>query len=150
MHESLEWWYQQIFAGNDSLLGSVVPDKEELVSLFNYQREKNLKSAPEIGDDSAENEIYRQRGERYVSQYWDLFHQSDFSLFSHIEEEKTIVFSFPEGQEFKVKIDRIDYLKNGDMMIVDYKTGKNLPLMKEESYIEQLKIYTYAMQGVYP
>lgn len=79
----------------------------------------------------------------YLSQH------ADFSSFSSLETEKMMLFTLPNGQSFKGIIDRLDILKDGTLIINDYKTGKKLPTASDTSYINQLSLYAYALRQQY-
>jgi RecB family exonuclease len=57
-----------------------------------------------------------------------------------------MLFTLPNGQSFKGIIDRLDHLKDGTLIINDYKTGKKLPTVTDTGYINQLSLYAYALR----
>ncbi|MDR0370123.1 MAG: PD-(D/E)XK nuclease family protein [Candidatus Peribacteria bacterium] len=66
-----------------------------------------------------------------------------------VETEKEMLFTLPNGQSFKGIIDRLDTLRDGTLIINDYKTGKKLPTEKDKGYINQLSLYAYALRQQY-
>jgi RecB family exonuclease len=60
-----------------------------------------------------------------------------------------MLFTLPNGQSFKGIIDRLDYLADGTLIINDYKTGKKLPVERENYYISQLSLYSYGLQQAF-
>lgn len=149
VHQSLEWRYQQMFPKEKSLFCfPIIPTKQELLQFFSHHREKETRDETKIRENTnySKEDIYH-RAERYLSKYYDS-HQN-ISEIQDIETEKEILFTLPNGQSFKWIIDRLDILKDGTLVINDYKTGKKLPTEKDLSYRNQLSLYAYALAKLY-
>lgn len=149
VHESLQWWYQQIFPW-ETLFPSRIPSEMELLSFFCQKWERSVKIWKILQKNEDEIALWLERGKRYLSQYRHRYAKSDFSSFITVEEEKEFIFQFSQGQKCKVKIDRVDFLKNGEIRIVDYKTGEYLSSQVYWEYQEQLLLYVYALRTLYP
>jgi RecB family exonuclease len=146
VHQALEWWYQHLTnSPQNSLFPPQIPTKQELLTYFAHHREKEIRNQRAIREPSYFTpEDIRRRAETYLSTYYD--QHSDFSDIIAVETEKSILFTLPNGQSFKGIIDRLDHLKDGTLVINDYKTGKKLPVEIENQYISQLSLYAYGLQ----
>jgi len=94
-------------------------------------------------DDKEEKE-YALRAWEMLSRFYETYDPYVLPLmvernFSAIVEENLI---------FSVRIDRVDRLPNGGYELIDYKTGKNTDIGKEEEDL-QLTIYYLALQSRY-
>ncbi len=82
-------------------------------------------------------ELEFERAKRILSKWLRL--ESYRIPFSVKEIEKTFSWKF-NSIEFKVRIDRIDCLINGDSLVIDYKTGKNISSNLESDWIKMRPI----------
>lgn len=117
-------------------LGSGV-SKEQLLSLLDtYWRHEGYES-------KAYEEKMKQRGIRYISDYFDGEYRSDTKVLA-LEQP----FLFPV-EHIKVggKIDRVDLLSDGRIEIIDYKTGK-MPGKRDIDTNLQLSLYAMAISSM--
>jgi len=82
----------------------------------------------------------KKEGEKILKNYFDKFHSSDLKI---IGLEKLFKIKITEDIFLTGKIDRIDELKNKEIEIIDYKTGKK-PNNRELTKSLQLTIYVLA------
>jgi len=149
VHESLQRWYQQIFPWATLFLPRI-PSEDELLSFFSQIWERSVKEWKILQENEEEITLWLKRGKTYLSQYRHHYANSDFSSFDSVEEEKEFIFQFPQGQQCKAKIDRVDYLKTGEIHLIDYKTWEHLSSQTHLEYQEQLIFYVYALRTLYP
>ncbi len=71
--------------------------------------------------------------------------RNDFTI-EAIEQKRSVTFA---GLEFDLRVDRIDKLPSGKLLIIDYKTGESSPnSWKNESFTEpQLPLYACTLGG---
>ncbi len=87
----------------------------------------------------------RIRLKRIVKQYLTLEKGRDFFEVIETESESQVNLS---GLQFTTRIDRMDQLKDGSKLIIDYKTGKNVGLSKLISEpLEQAQLPIYAISN---
>ena len=128
IHTTLQHFYQKIRSGEK-------PDKSVLLDIFNNTW------ISEGFYDSAEEERFRQKGERQLNDFYDS-NKNDFRPPKNIEE----YFQFYLDSILVVgKIDRIDDLDSGSVEIIDYKTGKSKSQKDADSDL-QMSIYAEAVK----
>ena len=127
IHKTLQDFY------SDFLKNKKV-DKKRLLELYK-------KSWIPIGYSSKAHEYrMKKEGEKILKNYFDKFHSSDLKI---IGLEKLFKIKITEDIFLTGKIDRIDELKNKEIEIIDYKTGKK-PSERELTKSLQLTIYALA------
>jgi RecB family exonuclease len=131
MHRVMHDYYQAVLAKR-------APDEVELIELFRREmRESRM-------EDPLQFELYEEQG---VNQLKAFLKGSARVPVDVIATEQDFEFSL-EGVSLRGRIDRVDQLPNGDLRIVDYKTGAP----KDEKATEeslQLAIYALAAQQKY-
>ena len=90
----------------------------------------------------AHEERMKKEGEMILNNYFDRYHNSSLNILGL---EKLFKIRISEDIFLSGKIDRIDKLKNNEIEIIDYKTGKK-PAERELLKNMQLTIYSLAAQ----
>ena len=90
----------------------------------------------------AHEERMKKEGEMILNNYFDKYHNSSLNILGL---EKLFKIRISEDIFLSGKIDRIDKLKNNEIEIIDYKTGKK-PAERELLKNMQLTIYSLAAQ----
>ena len=87
----------------------------------------------------------KERVKRVIKKYIDL--EKDREFFEVIETESETKVDI-DGLKFSTRIDRMDRLKDGSKLIIDYKTGKNIGLSKLTNQpLEQAQLPIYAISN---
>ena len=87
----------------------------------------------------------KERVKRVIKKYIDL--EKDREFFEVIETESETQVDI-DGLKFSTRIDRMDRLKDGSKLIIDYKTGKNIGLSKlTKQPLEQAQLPIYAISN---
>jgi len=127
IHQTLQQFYQEY--KNGSAL-----DEKRLIKIYQNQW------IP-LGYSSKSHEIrMKKEGEKILLHFYKKFHNKNIKI---IDLEKKFKIKISTGIAISGKIDRIDQLKNRQIEIVDYKTGK-IPEEKEIKKSLQLSIYALA------
>ncbi|MBI4399031.1 MAG: ATP-dependent helicase [Candidatus Omnitrophica bacterium] len=130
VHKALECFYRDLEAGRAASLENLLRRYEE-----NWER-RGYRS-------KTEEASYKSRGENMLRRYFERC-QDDITNES-LALEKKFAISFSPHVEVHGKTDRIQRLKNGEVEIIDYKTGKPKNQEKVDENI-QLSIYALAFQ----
>ena len=134
VHRTLQKFYQE-FLNNKNI------DKKRLLTIFDEMWTP-------VGYASPTHEArMKKEGRLMLSTYFDKFHKVDLKV---IGLEKLFKIKIASDIFVTGKIDRVDLLDNGEIEIIDYKTGKK-PNDKELKKSLQLSIYALAAidQGLY-
>jgi DNA helicase-2/ATP-dependent DNA helicase PcrA len=94
--------------------------------------------------DEKEEKEYALRAWEMLSQFYETYNPYIIPLMV----EKNFSVRIEDNLIFSVRIDRVDKLVNGGYELIDYKTGKNTDIEKEEEDL-QLTIYYLALQHHY-
>lgn len=133
LHAALREFYQQIVAGQ------VRPDRHEEESLLLRLLEKNWLSEGYFSK-KHEQESW-QRAQKFLQGYLSAdLHRKANPIYLELP------FTFRVDKTLKItgKIDRIDELADGVIEIIDYKSGANVPTLKEIDLDLQMTIYALA------
>jgi len=94
--------------------------------------------------DEKEEKEYALRAWEMLSQFYETYDPYTMPLMV----EKNFEAKIEDNLVFSVRIDRVDKLPNGGYELIDYKTGKNTDIKKEDEDL-QLTIYYLALQCRY-
>lgn len=94
--------------------------------------------------DEEEEKEYARRAWEMLSQ----FHETYDPYIIPLMVERNFSATIEDNLIFSVRIDRVDKLNNGGYELIDYKTGKNTDIEKEEQDL-QVTIYYLALQHRY-
>ncbi len=125
LHRALQWFYQQIMQRG-------VPPLEELRVVFQRCW------APGRYGEPVQNEGFQRLGLELLSAFYRK-HDGNFGLPLHVE--KAFVLQWADGRIHGV-VDRIDPLPDGEVEIIDYKSGKP---KDRATFEEQLQLWLYAL-----
>ncbi len=127
IHNALQFFYQQH-------MQNMHPTLETLLSLYKS-------NWVPIGYGSKKYEIeMKLEGERILREFYATYHSKEIKIAGL---EQWFKIKIQDGMHISGKIDRIDYLNNGRIEIIDYKTGK-VPTDAELKKEMQLSLYARA------
>ena len=113
--------------------------RNKLDELIEAHSENALREIPQSNFKNNEKE----RVKRVIKKYIDL--EKDREFFEVIETESETKVEI-DGLKFSTRIDRMDRLKDGSKLIIDYKTGKNIGISKLINQpLEQAQLPIYAI-----
>ena len=137
IHHILERFFNEVRSSSDlKQLSEIKLDK-----LIEAHSENALREMPQSNFKNNEKE----RVKRVIKKYIDL--EKDREFFEVIETESETQVDI-DGLKFSTRIDRMDRLKDGSKLIIDYKTGKNIGLSKLTNQpLEQAQLPIYAISN---
>ena len=135
IHNILERFFNEVQSSSDLKQLS----DNTLDELIDTHSETALREIPESNFKNNEKE----RVKRVIKKYIDL--EKDREFFEVIKTESETKVEI-DGLKFSTRIDRMDRLKDGSKLIIDYKTGKNIGLSKLINQpLEQAQLPIYAI-----
>ena len=135
IHNILERFFNEVRSSSDLKQLS----DNTLDELIEAHSENALREIPESNFKNNEKE----RVKRVIKKYIDL--EKDREFFEVIETESETKVEI-DGLKFSTRIDRMDRLKDGSKLIIDYKTGKNIGISKLINQpLEQAQLPIYAI-----
>ena len=135
IHNILDRFFNEVQSSSDlkQLSDNTLDD------LIDAHSETALREIPESNFKNNEKE----RVKRVIKKYIDL--EKDREFFEVIKTESETKVEI-DGLKFSTRIDRMDRLKDGSKLIIDYKTGKNIGLSKLINQpLEQAQLPIYAI-----
>ncbi len=137
VHKILERFFNEIQSSSDLKHLS----ETKIDELIDTHSESALKEIPQSNFKTNEKE----RLKRVIKQYLSLENNREYFEVIETESESQVNIS---GLKFSTRIDRMDRLKDGSKLIIDYKTGKNIGLNKLISEpLEQAQLPIYAISN---
>ncbi len=96
-----------------------------------------------------------ERAREILSDYYDFYHDSFRFDGIEVEQGFRTPFVLPSGEKILLKgfIDKVERLDNGELRVIDYKTGKPMKRKRKEereALIRQLRFYKLLVEGVRP
>ena len=136
-HHILERFFNEVQSSKDLKQLSEV----KLDELIDAHSETALREIPQSNFKNNEKE----RVKRVIKKYIDLEKDREFFEVIKTESETKVDIN---GLKFSTRIDRMDRLKDGSKLIIDYKTGKNIGLSKLINQpLEQAQLPIYAISN---
>jgi RecB family exonuclease len=138
VHSALEFVYKQ-------RTNLKTPHIDQMLQRYEAVFKKECK---ETTTEFLDEEIatFRERGQTYLSWYWSVYYPFDQAITMAVEQSFSIKLN--EQISFSGYIDRIDV--DGDRLIlIDYKTSKQLEPDDADTHRQQLTLYALGMQQKY-
>ncbi len=143
VHSTLEYLYNKVSDFKSPKLDDLLVFyediwKKELIRV-NEKYDRVLFEVNDIND-------FKKRWEEYIKYYYEAF--SPFDSWIPMKMEESIAFNLWEEVSFRWKIDRIDIEKD-TIVIIDYKTSKSFHKDEEDTYKEQIILYSFHIKNSY-
>ena len=142
VHETLEWFYNQIKNGK-------APSLDEVIVNYSENWKENYEEGIIIVKKHITVKDYFNKGIQFLINYYMKHKPFDDNT---IAVEKEILFDLDENGEYKIRgfIDRLTYnLETHEYEVHDYKTSNNLPSQEILDKDRQLALYSIAIKEIF-
>ena len=141
VHETLEKLYKD-------LKYQKINSKEELLTFYETNWNKNWKDTIIIAKKEYSWENYYDMGKKFIVDYYD--HYKPFDQYTTIGLETEDFFDLNNGFKYSIRMDRLACDKEGNYYICDYKTNNQLKAQEELDEDRQLAMYSLWVRKKYP
>ncbi|MFH1451771.1 MAG: PD-(D/E)XK nuclease family protein [archaeon] len=136
VHRALEKLYRDLGNG-DSMA------KESLVNYFNWLWKNEFVDEILIvkANQGLDSETYREKGVKILERYYGLYFPFDDVEILGLETKEIV--RLPDGNSWHVRIDKLGKDKEGNIHVIDYKTGSRMISQMDADCDEQLAMYSF-------
>jgi putative RecB family exonuclease len=143
VHEALERLYELVMYGK-------LWSEQELLDFYDkiWENQKPLDLA--IRDEDLDEEHFREKGRRMLSDYYREYHPFDQDR--TVALERNVVVNLDEDGKYRIRgiIDRLAVKADGTMVVCDYKTARSMVSQTNLDEDRQLALYQLAVQQLWP
>ena len=133
VHQALEYLYKMVRAGK-------VPSLDGVSMFYNMLWDKDYSSNILIVKENLTSEDYKKKGESFLKIYYEKHHPFDGNDIVGIETKEKM--DLPDGNQWYVRIDKLEKDSGGNYYICDYKTGGRRQGQEEADKDMQLSMYS--------
>jgi putative RecB family exonuclease len=140
VHDTLEKLYNDLKYGKLNTL-------QECLDFYQKEWDEKYSDDIKVIKEEFSSDNYRQMGVRFIIDYYET--NKPFNSERHIECEKKILITLPDGKQIQGFIDRLSSTDDGIYLVQDYKTANTLPTQDYADKDRQLALYSIAIKELY-
>ncbi len=143
VHQALERLYELVTYGK-------IWSEEELLKFYDDSWEKQKPIELVIRDDDLNEDHFRDRGRKMLSDYYQAYHPFDQDR--TVALERNVVFNLDDDGKYRIRgiIDRLAVKPDGTLVIYDYKTARTIQSQVNLDEDRQLALYQIAVKQLWP
>lgn len=140
VHETLEKLYNDLQFNKTN-------SKEDLIKFYETQWDERYSCKIIIANDEYTEENYRERGRKFIADFYD--HYKPFDQLRTIGLETEYRMPLDNGNHYHIRIDRLACDKEGNYYVCDYKTNNKLKLQDDLNEDRQLAMYSLWIKNTF-
>lgn len=120
--------------------------------LKNFEHRWQKSALPELFTDQSEQKMYQTDARQLLTSFYTKFLTPNVDVVA-LERSFNLPLKDPQTGETHIitgRLDRLDRLRDGGFLIIDYKTGRSLPAEATVKENLQLALYTLAVHHMWP